>query len=151
MEVRTDETDDNGGDRQRVDDAESGVADPQDGHYGANGRGMPGREGGVSRPAMEGVEPIGAVANERRIVTHPGFRPRAPECEFQLILYRIGDRETGSSERCNRLHLGQRAAEQRVQAYRGEGKQDDRRYDLGNVCELCEEVIALQLRMGEKR
>src|SRR4030081_2953893 len=75
MEVGADEADGDGGDADGVERAEPGIADPEHRHHGADGSRVPRGEPEISRSAVERVESKDAVANERRIVVHPGFRP----------------------------------------------------------------------------
>src|SRR5713101_953202 len=86
MEVGTDEANGNGGNADGVERAEPGIANPQYRHHGANGGRVSGRKCGISRPTMERIEAKDAVANERRVVAHPGFGPGAPKGKLQLIL-----------------------------------------------------------------
>src|SRR5437763_12933374 len=98
MVVVADEPDADDRHGESIENLEVRIANPQNRHYRANRRHMPGRESGESRPAMKGVEAVHAVADERRIVAHPGFRPGSSESEFELDLDRLRDGEARALE-----------------------------------------------------
>src|SRR5262249_58204732 len=82
MEVGSDEADADDGHRERIEDAVSRIANPEDRRHRANRRHVAGGKSGEAWPAVKRVEAVDAVADERGIVAHPGFRPGSPEGEL---------------------------------------------------------------------
>ena len=100
---------------------------------------------------MEQIEPVGAVANERRIILNPGIRPGSPEEKFELILGRLSHDEADAANESGGLIFRQSAAGKAPEPKADE--RDDAQWDkrIGNVGELRECFVLWKLGMGQQR
>ncbi len=82
--------------------------DPHHRDDGQGPRHVPRGKVGISHAAMEGMESVGVIAQERRIVVDPRIGPVAAKAELQRVLELDGDQQTDTGGKQRQLPASKR-------------------------------------------
>ena len=149
MVVGADEAYGYGYEYEQIDRSQFRIEHPQHGDHRAGDGRMSGWKRFVSSSAVKQIEPVGAVANERRIILNPGVRPRSSENKFELIFGRLGHDEADAANKRGGVNFRQSPAGQAPEAKANE--RDDGQWDewIGNVSQPRECIMMGKLHMDE--
>jgi hypothetical protein len=138
MVVGADQADRDSGDRKRVKRAPSRIIDPQYRDHRASDGGVAGGERCIGVPAMEEIEAVGAVAQERRVVISERVGPGAAEHELEMDLGQFRDDQAQAAEKRAILQARKGTARQVHQPEDDENDDGERHHRIGRVSERCE-------------